>query len=207
MTATTVPSTLRRSLDTLERAFVVGLYIFLLWRFTAAASHNPLNLIFLISEGLVMLLVLCRRSTEQISALPRDWAVAFAGTFASMMIMPGAAVTNAAGIAQVCLFFGIAVSVLAKLQLRRSFGIVPANRGLKTSGIYGLVRHPMYLGYFFVQGGTLLINFNAWNVVVLTIWAGLQLLRVHAEERVLARDPAYTRHVERVGYRLVPYIY
>ena len=207
MTATTESSTVRRRLDTLERAFVVGLYLFLLWRFAAAVFQNPLNLIFLISEGLVVLLVLCRRGTEQISALPRDWAVAFAGTFASLMIVPGAPVMNAAGIAEVCLFFGIAVSVLAKLQLRRSFGIVAANRGLKTSGVYGLVRHPMYLGYFFVQGGTLLINFNAWNVVVLTIWVWLQLLRIHAEERVLVRDPAYTRHVERVGYRLVPYVY
>ena len=207
MISATVPRTFRRRLDTLERVFIVGLYIFLLRRFAGAVSHNPLNLIFLISEGLVMLLVLCRRSTEQISASFRDWAVAFAGTLASMMIVPAAPVTNAAGIAEICLFFGIFVSVLAKLQLRRSFGIVAANRGLKTSGVYGLVRHPMYLGYFFVQGGTLLINFNAWNVVVLTMWAWLQLLRVHAEERMLGRDPAYTRHLERVGYRLLPYVY
>ena len=34
-----------------------------------------------------------------------------------------------------------------KLSLGRSFGLMPANRGVVSTGMYRLVRHPIYLGY------------------------------------------------------------
>ena len=95
----------------------------------------------------------------------------------------------------------------AKLSLNRSFGIVAANRGVKTGGPYAYVRHPMYLGYFLSQAAILIMNFSAWNILVLSIWATSQVLRIHAEERVLLRDPSYSAHATRVPYRLVPWIY
>ena len=95
----------------------------------------------------------------------------------------------------------------AKLSLNRSFGIVAANRGVKTGGPYAYVRHPMYLGYFLSQAAILIINFSTWNIVVLSIWAASQVLRIHAEERVLMQDAPYLAHATRVPYRLVPWIY
>jgi len=208
MTAAVVASDkLRTTLDGVERVVVVALYLFLLYRFAAAMVEQPMNGFYLVTEGIVMLMVLCRRATDQISISPKDWFVAFAGTFLSMMIVPGAPIAGLVGLAGILLAIGFAISLGAKLQLRRSFGLVAANRGLKTRGLYAMVRHPMYLGYFFVQSGVLLMNFSIWNVAILSAWAVLQIMRIEAEERMLMRDPVYRDHADRVRYRLLPGVY
>ncbi len=207
MTAAAAPMNLRRTLDRLERAVVGSLYLFLVYRFAGAVAETPLNTIYLVTEGVVMLMVLCRRSTDQISVSPKDWSVAFAGTFLSMAILPGHPIEALQPTAGLLLLIGTGVSLLAKLQLRRSFGLVAANRGVKTTGVYGLVRHPMYLGYFFVQAGVLMLNYSSWNLVVVAAWAALQILRIDAEERVLALDAAYAEHMKRARYRLLPGLY
>ncbi len=205
--AVAAPDKLRTTLDGIERVVVVALYLFLIYRFASAVGAHPMNAFYLVTEGIVMLMVLCRRSTDQISISPRDWFVAFAGTFLSMMLIPGEAVAGLGGLAGAFLLIGFAISLAAKLQLRRSFGLVAANRGLKTTGVYALVRHPMYLGYFFVQSGVLLLNFSIWNVAILSGWALFQVMRIQAEERMLLRDPVYQAHAERVRYRLLPLVY
>lgn len=196
-----------RFLDRFERVVVVLLYLFLVYRFANAVVEAPINAVYLITELVVMLMVLCRRSTHHISASPVDWVIAFGGTFASMMLIPGTRVEAAGVLPEAMLLVGIVISFGAKLQLRRSFGIVAANRGVKKTGLYAMVRHPMYLGYFFVQGGMLLLNFGAWNLAVLTLWAALQIERVRAEERMLALDPIYRTHMQTTRYRLLPLVY
>ena len=42
---------------------------------------------------------------------------------------------------------GLLVAFLSLATLGRSFGIVAANRGVKTRGPYRFVRHPTYMGY------------------------------------------------------------
>jgi protein-S-isoprenylcysteine O-methyltransferase Ste14 len=194
-------------LDRCERFAVVFLYLLLVYRFASAVVEAPINVVYLITEFAVMLMVICRRSTDHISASPVDWAIAFGGTFASMMLVPGARIEAVGLLPEVLLFVGIGISFGAKLQLRRSFGIVAANRGVKKTGLYAIVRHPMYLGYFFIQGGMLLLNFGIWNLAVLALWAVLQIERVRAEEKVLARDPVYRSHMQSTPYRLLPLVY
>ena len=41
---------------------------------------------------------------------------------------------------------GLLVVVAGKISIGRSFGLIPANRGIVSSGLYRLVRHPIYLG-------------------------------------------------------------
>jgi protein-S-isoprenylcysteine O-methyltransferase Ste14 len=198
---------MRRILDAVERVVVLTLFVLLLYRFLQSAQQNWMTVVYLVGEGLVVLMLLLRRSTDQISVAPRDWLLAFTGTFASMLIYPGRRLDALGPLAALLLLGGIAISVSAKLSLNRSFGIVAANRGVKTGGPYAYVRHPMYLGYFLSQAAILIMNFTAWNLLVLSIWAASQVLRIHAEERVLLRDPSYSAHASRVPYRLVPGVY
>ncbi len=85
--------------------------------------------------------------------------------------------------------------------------MVAANRGIKRSGLYAAVRHPMYLGYFLANAGVLMLNPSIWNAALIALWTVCQLLRIQAEERVLFEDPIYRAHAERVRYRLLPYVY
>jgi protein-S-isoprenylcysteine O-methyltransferase Ste14 len=98
---------------------------------------------------------------------------------------------------------GIAIQICAKLTLRRSFGFLPANRGVVVGGPYRLVRHPIYLGYFIRDLGFLLPNFGVQNVAVLAIHLGLQICRIVREERVLSKDSSYRDYMSRVRCRLI----
>jgi protein-S-isoprenylcysteine O-methyltransferase Ste14 len=100
---------------------------------------------------------------------------------------------------------GMAWQAWAKLTLGRSFGLLPAHRGVVTSGPYALVRHPIYLGYLVAHIGFLLANFSGRNAVVLAVLYGLQVTRMVLEERVLYGASAeYRAYTQRVRWRFVP---
>ena len=62
---------------------------------------------------------------------------------------------------------GFALATIALLELGTSFGVSPANRGRVRSGPYGLINHPMYVGYAIAELGFVLIDpSNAWIYVV-----------------------------------------
>ena len=99
------------------------------------------------------------------------------------------------------------VQLAAKLFLRRSFGIAPANRGIKTGGMYKFVRHPMYAGYLLVHIGILLLMPTALNFTIYAISWWAQILRLLAEERLLGEDPAYREFCTKTRWRLIPGIF
>ena len=100
---------------------------------------------------------------------------------------------------------GMAWQVWAKYTLGRSFGLLPADRGVVTSGPYALVRHPIYLGYLMSHIGFLSANFCARNVVVLGGLYALQIIRMVLEERVLRGASAeYRAYSQAVRWRFVP---
>jgi protein-S-isoprenylcysteine O-methyltransferase Ste14 len=191
--------------DRAERVALVVLLGFLAYRLAPHVADKPANLAYLISETIVILMIACRRSAHAISHRPADWVIGFAGTFLPLMVVRshGAGVASAS----ILLLLGFGIAVSAQLSLFRSFGVVAANRGVRTGGLYGLVRHPMYLGYFFTNLGFLLLNPAPWNAAVYTVWAVCQLYRMHAEERVLSADTAYVTFAHRVPYRLLPFVY
>jgi protein-S-isoprenylcysteine O-methyltransferase Ste14 len=49
------------------------------------------------------------------------------------------------------------------MVLGRSFGLLPAQRGLVVVGPYRFVRHPIYFGYLIGHIGFLLVNFSWRN--------------------------------------------
>ena len=97
-----------------------------------------------------------------------------------------------------------ALSLASLLTLGRLFGVRPALRGLMTKGPYRIVRHPMYLSYLIADIG---FNLQEWSIVTVLLvivgWVSL-VYRIHAEERVLAKDGGWPAYTGVVRYRLIP---
>jgi protein-S-isoprenylcysteine O-methyltransferase Ste14 len=193
-------------LDRVEQVVVTIFFAFLVLR--VVASDNPLAPLLALSELLVFIFVIIRRPTEAISLRFGDWLLAVTATAGSLLIVPAPSafpVLVPAGV--ILVIAGNLFQLSAKLVLRRSFGIAPANRGVKLAGPYQLVRHPMYAGYFVANVGLLMIMPSLFNLAVYLITWTAQVLRLAAEERLLEQDAAYAEFKLRVRYRLVPGIY
>ncbi|MGF6964921.1 protein-S-isoprenylcysteine O-methyltransferase Ste14 [Paraburkholderia sp. WC7.3g] len=146
-----------------------------------------------------------------VSRVPRerDWnpvslAITLFGTFYYLAIRTEPGIRLVPEFHAVAIqLLGVVIQVYAKCSLRRSFGLLPANRGVIVFGPYRVVRHPMYLGYIVTDAGFLLANFGGWNVLVIFILWTLQIGRIMQEERLLAKDDTYRKYKSRVRYRLV----
>lgn len=101
----------------------------------------------------------------------------------------------------------MSITIVALLSLRRSFGVVAANRGVRTGGLYRFVRHPLYGSYIIGYVGFLLGNVTAWNMLLIVLMFMCQYLRTHAEERILLHDPIYQEYAVRVPYRFIPFVF
>ena len=203
-TSLTTNPNVSRLLDGVERIAVVALYALLVHRFVGDLGHKPGNILLIVSEGLIAIMVLFRRSTADITLRPIDWLTGVLGTALPMLVQPAAG--GSVGGA-VLMLAGLVISFGAKLSLRRSFGIIAANRGVKRSGLYAVVRHPMYLGYVITYIGVIVLNPSFWNAALLSAWLFFEVMRIFAEERILMQDAAYREHATKVKFRLVPGIW
>jgi protein-S-isoprenylcysteine O-methyltransferase Ste14 len=202
---------LELGLDIAEKLLVFAVFGRLAWAMWTAVSAGAtwLNYLQLANEGVVVVLVLMRRPAREVSFNPTDWALALGATVGPFLIRPvaGVAPIGPPVIAGVLMIGGLVLQLYAKLTLRRSFGVVPANRGLVIAGPYQLVRHPIYLAYGLAQIGFLLIDPTWWNLAVYVVSIGLQVRRIQAEEDLLAKDPAFSVYVGAVRFRLIPGIW
>ena len=198
------------TLDLIEKIVISALLGVLAARMIPAAvnSGNVLPVILLVSEALVVAFILLRRRTHDISLDWRDWMFGLAGTIAPLLAAPpGANPLVPLPVCGLLMTIGFCLNMSAKLTLRRSFGVVAANRGVKASGPYRLIRHPMYAGYALTQIGFLLSGPTVWNFGIYGLAFLIQIARIRAEERILNNDPAYSAMSERVRYRLVPFVF
>jgi protein-S-isoprenylcysteine O-methyltransferase Ste14 len=102
---------------------------------------------------------------------------------------------------------GIVWQIVSKATLRRSFGLLPANRGIVSTGTYRFVRHPIYFGYLSSHLGFLLGNFGLYNVALIVAVAFCQIIRIREEEALLLNDPEYQNYAQRVRWRLLPKVW
>jgi protein-S-isoprenylcysteine O-methyltransferase Ste14 len=77
-----------------------------------------------------------------------------------------------------------------------------------STGIYGLVRHPMYSGALFLIVGTPLALGSWWALLLVPLFMLVLYFRIANEEKVLLRDlQGYADYCARVRWRLIPGIF
>lgn len=165
-------------------------------------DQAPVALVLVARNTAVTLVFLCRRPARTASRDLKEWAVALAGTFMGYFYSEGAPLFPQAGAA--LMVSAALLSTLSTLALGRSFGIVPANRGVKTGGPYALVRHPLYFSYVVFDVGLLLQAASLPNGLVFAAMVLTTYLRGRFEERVLRLDPEYRTYAQRTRYMFIP---
>jgi len=172
------------------------------------ATGRLTGLLLLASETLVVVLTVMRRSSSTVDRSYRARVLTAFSILGPMLVRPSAGGHLAPEIATVLMSgAGLMVVIGGKLSLGRSFGLMPANRGVVSNGLYRVVRHPIYLGYLVTHVGFLLANPTPWNFVMLVGGDIALMWRAVCEEQTLQKDPAYRSYQQLVRWRVVPGVF
>lgn len=85
---------------------------------------------------------------------------------------------------------------------------VQENQKVISDGLYGFVRHPMYLATLFMFLPLPLILGSLWGLVPFSFYLPLIAVRILSEEKVLSEGLAgYKAYKSKVKYRLIPFVW
>jgi protein-S-isoprenylcysteine O-methyltransferase Ste14 len=77
-----------------------------------------------------------------------------------------------------------------------------------STGLYGLVRHPMYVGVLIMYIPTPLALGSYWGLIPFALLPLSMALRILNEEKVLSENlPGYKEYCQKTRYRLIPFIW
>ena len=113
-------------------------------------------------------------------------------------------------IGDVLIVVGFSVATLVVIQNSHAGGTVrvEASQEVVTTGLYGLVRHPMYTGNIIMMVGIPLALGSYWGLVLLIPGLIVLALRIRDEEQLLQQElGGYREYTGKVRYRLVPYVW
>ena len=75
-------------------------------------------------------------------------------------------------------------------------------------GLYGIVRHPMYLVTVFMFLSIPIVLGSVWAFVIFLLYPVLTVIRLLNEEKLLERElEGYAEYKKRVKYRLIPFVW
>ena len=85
---------------------------------------------------------------------------------------------------------------------------VEENQKVIDTGLYGIVRHPMYFATVLMFLSIPVILGSWWALLVFAVYPFVIVVRIRNEEAVLKRELAdYTEYQSKVKYRLIPFIW
>jgi protein-S-isoprenylcysteine O-methyltransferase Ste14 len=100
---------------------------------------------------------------------------------------------------------GMATMVVNQNSYAAATITVEAEQPVISTGLYGLVRHPMYAGALIMMVGMPLALDSYWGLVTLVPGAAVLALRITDEEKMLREElNGYDEYTHKVHYRLVP---
>jgi len=188
------------------RASICALFVFFATQIGGefGRTGHVTGLLLLVSELLVVLLTVVRRPAMVVDRATSTRLVAAVSIIGIYFIRPvGTPLAPDLATATVS-GAGLLAIIAAKLTLGRSFGLMPANRGIVRRGIYRVVRHPIYAGYLVTHAAFLIAHPTMWNCALIFTSDAALLVRAVYEERMLARDAEYADYMQHVRWRVLP---
>lgn len=102
---------------------------------------------------------------------------------------------------------GLGVVMLVVIQNSYAGGAIRVEAGqqLASTGLYGLVRHPMYTGNLIMMVGVPLALGSYWGLLFLIPNVIVLIVRIRDEEALLQEElNGYREYTRQVRYRVVP---
>lgn len=76
------------------------------------------------------------------------------------------------------------------------------------TGLYGIVRHPMYMATVLLFTMIPLVLGSWYSLIVFAFYPGIIIIRLKNEEDLLTRElPGYPEYKQKVKFRLIPFIW
>lgn len=110
-------------------------------------------------------------------------------------------------IGNVLVFLGLTMTQFVIIQNNYAGATVTveADQELVSTGLYGIVRHPMYSGTLVMMLGTPLALGSYWGLILVASALPILIARITDEEKLLREElDGYQEYTESVHYRLVP---
>jgi protein-S-isoprenylcysteine O-methyltransferase Ste14 len=103
---------------------------------------------------------------------------------------------------------GVAMLVIAQNSYAAANVRVEAEQTLVCTGLYKVVRHPMYTGNLILMAGIPLALDSLWSLLLVIPGLIVLAIRIHDEEQLLKQELAgYREYTQQVRYRLAPYLW
>jgi protein-S-isoprenylcysteine O-methyltransferase Ste14 len=100
---------------------------------------------------------------------------------------------------------GLAMLVVHQNSYAAATITVEPEQELVSTGLYGLVRHPMYFGALIMLIGTPLALDSYWGLAMLAAGLPILVFRILDEEKALTQElTGYVEYTRKVHHRLVP---
>ena len=85
---------------------------------------------------------------------------------------------------------------------------VQENQQVVSTGLYGIVRHPMYAATLLLFLSMPLVLASPWSFAIMLLYIPIIALRIRNEEQVLERElKGYAEYKQRVRYKVIPFIW
>lgn len=113
-------------------------------------------------------------------------------------------------IGDILIALGLSIAQLAVIQNSFAAANITIESGQKviSTGLYGFVRHPLYVGALIMMVGMPLALDSLWGLAVLIPGVIVLVFRILDEEKMLMQDlDGYNEYTQKVHYRLVPYVW
>ncbi len=110
-------------------------------------------------------------------------------------------------VGNVLVLAGLAVAELVVVQNNYAAATITVEKDqpVVSTGLYGLVRHPMYVGALILIVGMPLALGSYWGLLTMIPGVLIFVARITDEEKALRQDlDGYDEYTEKVHYRLVP---
>ena len=85
---------------------------------------------------------------------------------------------------------------------------IQENQTVVSTGLYGIVRHPMYMATILMYLSIPLILGSILSLAIFLLYLPIIARRINDEEQLLKSElPGYTEYCQKVRWRLIPFIY